>query len=124
MDGWGYALNLILALFFLVAGIALGAAALTGYRGQVCDRLTGYTVPARVAEDPDLCREANELVRFWCTGGAVLCVPPVLILLFRVGNGWSALSLWELAACVVYLVALGSVSLYPFERIKTLADQN
>ena len=104
---------------FTVAGCAATAAAWTGWTGEVGVRDVGYDLPARVEADPALVREANRLVRTWCTAAAVLSAVPVVLLAVR-GLG-EPLPLGLLLAAAAYGFVLVVVGGYPFERIRGLA---
>lgn len=112
------------ALVFVVFTVVLftaTAAAVTGRRGQVCERGVGYTVPAAVEADPGLNTQANELVATWCTVAAVLAVLPLVAIAV---NGIDRdLPVWALAALAAYGFLVVCVGGYPFERIKHLSSQ-
>ncbi|MGW8379297.1 hypothetical protein [Streptomyces sp. ODS28] len=113
-----------MAYFTVVCFSVLGAvsllAAVTGYRGQACDRHRGYEVPERVRADAALRKRANETVAFWCTGAAVLSVPPLVPSAGAIlrGDGGSSWSLGALAALAAYGFLVVVLSRYPFEKIK------
>jgi hypothetical protein len=112
------------ALFigFALLGIAALLAAIVGYRGEVCDRFKGYEVPARVQRDPELRKKSNDLVAFWCTGVAVLSVPPLVPIYRVIRSGTGDVSLWVLAALAAYGLVLGFMSSYPFDKIKKYGE--
>jgi hypothetical protein len=105
---------------FTVAGLAATAAAWTGWTGEAAVRDVGWTLPARVEADPSLVREADRLVRTWCTAAAVLSAVPVVLLAVR-GLG-EPLPLGLLLAAAAYGFLVVVVGGYPFERIKGLAE--
>lgn len=112
--------TLVLAGLFGVAGLVLATAALTGRRGQVCQRGVGYTVPAEVEADPVLNRQANELVALWCSAGATLAAPPAAFLVLLAARGDADLSLASLVILALYGFVLTCIGVYPFEKIKHL----
>lgn len=114
---------LILTGGFILVGLSTLGAAIMGYRGKVCDRQIGYTVPARVAADPVLAKKANGLVAFWCTGGSILCLLPLIYLYLIREQGTDAIPLSHLIAFAVYGFVLTCISTYPFEKIKHLTDE-
>ncbi|MFD4633746.1 hypothetical protein ACFVYR_32040 [Streptomyces sp. NPDC058284] len=92
---------------FCVLGVASLLAARVGYRGEACDRATGYDVPAAVAADPALSRRANQLLAFWCTGAALLSVAPLVpIGSVILSGGGKSVSAWELVAFALYGMAV------------------
>lgn len=108
----------MLFLVFTVVLFAATAAAVTGRRGQVCERGVGYTVSAAVEADPALNARANELVATWCTVAAVLAALPLVAL---AANGLNRdVPLWALATLAAYGFLVVCVGGYPFERIKHL----
>jgi hypothetical protein len=116
----------VICLFVLVlAALAAIAAAVTGYRGLVCDSRLGYAVPPEVKDDPALCKKANDLVAFWATGFAILCAPAI-VLVARVGlaGPGAELSLLQLGLLAAYGFVLACVGHYPFERIKHLGERH
>lgn len=106
-------------LLFTIALFAATAAAVTGRRGQVCERDIGYTVPAQVEADPELNRRANELVATWCTAAAVLAAVPLVVLAVA-GLDRADLPLWEVGALAAWAFVMVCVGGYPFERITHL----
>ncbi len=115
--------HLVVALAcFAVAAVVLLLAALTGHRGQVCERGIGYRVPARVESDPRLSGRANELVARWCTCGAVLAVLPLVPLTWAVSRGTDEAPLSALVGLAAYGLLVTVVAAYPFERIEHLGD--
>lgn len=112
---------LFLFVCFLLLGLAGSLAARTGYRGEVCDRSTGYEVPAAVKADPALRKRANDLVAFWCTGAAILGLAPLVPLgTVVLSGGGRSVSTWGLAAFAAYALVIAVVGGYPFEKIKHL----
>lgn len=108
----------LLFVVFTAALFVATAAAVTGRRGQVCDRDLGYTVPAAVESDPALDRQANELVARWCTAAAVLAALPLVGLAL---HGFEDdLPLGALVALAVHGFVVVCVTGYPFERITQL----
>lgn len=114
-------MNTLLFLIFTVALFTATAAAVTGRRGQVCERGVGYTVPAAVETDPALNRKANELVATWCTVTAVLAAFPLIAL--AVNGSDRDLPLWAVVTLAAYGFLMLCVGGYPFERIKHLGGQ-
>lgn len=110
-------------LLFTVALFAATAAAVTGRRGQVCERGIGYTVPAQVEADPALDRRANELVATWCTAAAVLAAVPVVVLAVA-GLDRADLPLWQVGALAAWAFVMVCVGGYPFEKIKHLGERS
>jgi len=105
-------------LAFSVAVFAATAAAVTGRRGQVCERGAGYVVPAVVEADAGLNKRANDLVARWCTAAAALAAVPLLGLAI---NGIDrTLPLWVLAALAAYGFLIACVGGYPFELIRRM----
>ena len=112
------------ALVFLVFSVALlvaTAVAVTGRRGQVCQRGVGYTVPAAVEADPVLNAQANRLVATWGTVTAVLAALPLAAV--AVNGIHRDLPLRALVALAGYGLVCTCVGSYPFERIKRLGGQ-
>lgn len=106
---------------FTVGAAISALAARTGRRGEACDRLRGYEVPARVAADPDLKAEANRAVATWCTRAAILCLAPLVPLgIVIASGGGKTISTWGLAAFALYGMAVATVGGYPFEKIKRM----
>ncbi|MEU2855515.1 hypothetical protein [Streptomyces syringium] len=106
---------------FLVLGLVSLLAAVTGYRGQVCDRHQGYEVPRTVMEDRELTAKANELIAFWCTGAAVLSVPPLVPMIgMLLKDGDPSLSAGALLAMAGYGSVIVVVCRYPFEKIRRM----
>ncbi|MFI0739230.1 hypothetical protein ACH4PU_14230 [Streptomyces sp. NPDC021100] len=106
---------------FLVLGLVSLLAAVTGYRGRACDRHQGYEVPRAVLEDRELSAKANGLIAFWCTGAAVLSVPPLVPLagmLLREED--PSLPVGALLALAGYGFVVVVVCRYPFERIRRM----
>lgn len=103
---------------FTVALLGMTAAAVTGRRGQVCQRGVGYTVPAQVEADPALNKRANQLVATWCTAAAVLAALPLVGL--AVAGLDRPVPLPVLVALAAYGFVMVCVASYPFERIKHL----
>ena len=101
---------------FTTALLAATAAAWTGWTGDVAVRDVGYDVPARVEADPARVREANRLVRRWCTGAAVLSALPLVLLAVRGLREPVPLPL--LTALAVWGFVVVVVGGYPFERIR------
>lgn len=115
-------MSVVLFCAFGVAALVFTAAAVTGRRGQVCQRGMGYAVPARVEADPELSEKANEMVASWSTVGAFLALAPMLVLTALGLGRDEPLPLWVLVVFAAYgflLVCLGS---YPFEKIEQLGD--
>jgi len=111
----------VLFAVFTVAVLTATAAAVTGRRGQVCERGVGYDVPAAVEADPVLNAQANRLVATWCTAAAVLAAVPLLGLAWNgLARDMSTPALLILAAYGFLVVCVGG---YPFERIKHLASR-
>jgi hypothetical protein len=110
----------LIAIMFTGGAVIAALAAWTGHRGLVCDRLKGYEVPAHVQRDPELRRKANELVAFWGTGAALLCLPPVVLMIRVVLADSGDPPLWMLIALAVYGFMTGMIAHYPFEKIKRL----
>lgn len=114
----------LVALCFGALAAVTAIAALTGYRGLVCDHDRGYgtTLPGHVVRDPALAQRANRSVAFWCTGSAVLSVAPLFplvpMLTDDVVTTLTTRSLALLAAYGLLLVALGRL---PFALIKRYA---
>ncbi|WP_189035749.1 hypothetical protein [Streptomyces daqingensis] len=104
---------------FALAAVAGLLAARAGYRGKVCDGRAGYDVPERVKRDPELRREADRLVAFWCTGAAVLSVAPLVpvgdVLLH---GGDKSIPTWGLLVLALYGLVVVTVGAYPYEKIK------
>ncbi|MFE0043370.1 hypothetical protein [Streptomyces albireticuli] len=109
-----------LIAFFLLGAASLSAA-VTGYRGQVCDPHDGYDLPSAVAEDSALEQTANELIAFWCTGAAILSAAP-LIALFGIllRDGDAPLTGGALTALTGYGILVVAICRYPFKKIKRL----
>jgi hypothetical protein len=115
----GYA---IIMASFIIAGLASLAAAITGYRGKVCERGIGYELPARVAMDQALAKQANDLVAFWCLGAAILSVLPLIYLYAIRGQGAEAIPTIHLVGFTFYGFILICMATYPFEKIKRLGE--
>ncbi|MFH8347620.1 hypothetical protein [Streptomyces sp. NPDC018045] len=110
---------------FAVASLVLALAAVTGYRGRVCDRRRGYPVPADVSADPALRSKANGLVAFWCAGAAIMSLAPLHPLFREIRNpAADGLSTPGLLALAVYALLVGCIAGYPFEKIKHLAGDS
>lgn len=110
----------LLFLVFTVVLFTATAAAVTGRRGQVCERGVGYTVPAAVEADPALNTRANELIATWCTVAAILAALPLVALAVNgIDRDLPILALAALAAYGFLVVCVGG---YPFERIKHLGS--
>ena len=103
---------------FTLALLGATAAAWTGWTGDVAVRDVGYNVPARVEADPALVREANRLVRTWCTAAAVLSAVPVVVLAVRGLDEPVPVPLLVALAADGLVVAL--VGGYPLEKVKHL----
>ena len=113
-------MSILLFVIFTVALLAATAAAVTGRRGQVCERGAGYTVPAAVDADPALNARANELVARWCTlAGALAALPLVALAVHGFDRELPTWALAALAACGFLVVCVGS---YPFEKIEHLGQ--
>ena len=113
-------MSLLVFILFAVALFVATAAAVTGTRGQVCERGVGYSVPAPVEADPALSVRANRLVATWCTAAAILAALPLVALAV---NGLDReLPLWAAVALAGYGFLLTCVGGYPFERIKHLGE--
>ena len=109
------------ALVFLVFTVALfvaTAAAVTGTRGQVCERGVGWTVPAAVEADPALTARANQLVATCGTVAAVLSAVPLVGL--AVHGIDRELPLEAAVSCAAWGFLVACVGGYPFERITQL----
>ncbi|MGR4878099.1 hypothetical protein ACIPUC_01500 [Streptomyces sp. LARHCF249] len=106
---------------FALAAVASAFAAVTGYRGQVCDPDRGYEVPARVAADAALTEKANRLVAHWYSGATALSLAPLYPLYAQMsGPDPAGLSLPTLLALAGYGLLVGALAVYPVERIKRL----
>jgi hypothetical protein len=113
-------MSALLFLLFTVALFTATAAAVTGTRGQVCERGVGYTVPAAVEADPALNARANRLVATWGTAAAVLSAVPLVALAL---HGFDRdLPLWALLALAAWGFVVVVVGGYPFEQIKQLGS--
>jgi hypothetical protein len=104
---------------FTLLGLAAMWLASLGYRDKICDVNPGQDIGERVRTDPELRAKANQLVAFWCTGTAVLSVPPLIPLYRLVQDGQdnvvSTVGLVTLGAYGFVLVCMGQ---YPFQKIK------
>ncbi len=116
-------MSVLLFLVFTVALFASTAAAVTGRRGQVCERGIGCTVPAQVEADPELERRANQLVATWCTAAAVLAAVPLVVLAVA-GLDRGDLPVWALASLAAYAFVVVCVGGYPFEQITRLGQRS
>ncbi|GAB2687818.1 hypothetical protein [Thalassiella azotivora] len=113
--------TLVVLCVFVLMGVATLLAAVTGYRGHVCTPGVGYSVPPDVRHDPELCRRANELVAFWCTGATIMSLPPVVLVLLATGGGGDdGLTLPMLIFLAAYGTVVTCIALHPFEKIKHL----
>ncbi|MFE4258102.1 hypothetical protein [Streptomyces sp. NPDC056883] len=110
----------VLFVGFVVMALVSLLAAVTGHRGLACDRHHGYTVPAAVAADPALVKKANELVAHWCTGAAVLSIPPLIPLFPMLTGDRAPLSIAQLAALAGYGFVVVLIASHPFEKIKQM----
>ncbi|HSA53852.1 MAG TPA: hypothetical protein VLH10_27540 [Yinghuangia sp.] len=108
----------VIACFGALAVLTL-IAAVTGYRGLVCDAERGYPVPVHVASDPSLAERANQSVAFWCTGASVLSVAPLFLLVPMLADDTAqTLTTSSLAVLATYGLALVALGRMPFALIK------
>lgn len=111
-------MNILLAAIFTALGVGCALAAWTGFRGWVCDARRGYKVPAHVQRSPALRERANQLVKFWCTGAAILSAAPLPPLFMAPQN--EEVSTTGLAVLALYGLLVICVAGFPFEKIKQL----
>lgn len=110
-------------LVFTLALLAASAAAVTGTRGQVCERGVGYVVPAAVESDPALRVRADRLVAGWGTVAAVLSAVPLVVLAVRGLD--RELPLGALVGLAAWGFVVACVGGLPFARIDRLGhDQH
>jgi len=91
-----------------------------GYRGIATSPTEGYgeDIPDATLTDPVRRKKANNMVAFWGTLSAVLCVPPIAYTLYIAFDPEGRIPLPVLIALVVYGIFVCSTAAYPLEKIK------
>ncbi|MGJ9411739.1 hypothetical protein ACHAAC_03430 [Aeromicrobium sp. CF4.19] len=111
----------LIALIFLVGAIVSILAVITARRGQVTHSKDGYGVPAHVSSDPELRKQANDIVAWWGTLLAGLCLAPVGFMIWVIVREVDdPVTMPMLIVLGVYGLLIATLAAYPFEKIKRL----
>ncbi|GGC76600.1 hypothetical protein GCM10011410_32350 [Hoyosella rhizosphaerae] len=111
-----------LALLFALGFVAACYGAYVGFSGRALHSdYYGKDVPDHVKLDPKRRTEANRSLALWCTVGALLCLPPIALIVTRLMNELDpALTTGQLVFLAFYGCVVATVGSYPLEKIRRL----
>ncbi|WP_280448789.1 hypothetical protein [Nocardia brasiliensis] len=91
-----------------------------GYRGVATSPGEGYGegIPDTTLTDPQRRKKANNLVAFWATLSAALCLPPIAYTAYVAMDPERRIPLPVLVFLAVYAIVVSSMAAYPLDKIK------
>ncbi|WP_280406658.1 hypothetical protein [Nocardia carnea] len=110
----------IVALIFAVVSLFCMYSAAKGYRGVATSHSEGYgdEIPDTTLTNPERRKRANNLVAYWETAAAILCLPPIVYGICIALDPERRIPLPVLIGIAVYSIIVFSIARYPIEKIK------
>ncbi|WP_280427335.1 hypothetical protein [Nocardia brasiliensis] len=110
----------IVGLIFGLIFVSCTYSASKGYRGVATSPSEGYGegIPDTTLTDPQRRKKANNLVAFWATLSAALCLPPIAYTAYVAMDPGRRIPLPVLVLLAVYAIVVCSTAAYPLDKIK------